>query len=478
MSPFWSFYQILIFLVIFQFPRGESYSRQYRILSGDYYYPSYRYYDGYRITSPSKSYYVKPPSYYQDDNVYITDKYGQTTVVNKNSYYQRAALTSPQISSLSLPSGNLCAKCGQNAQCAIVDGRPVCSCLRSHIGDPLSSCKRVECLSDYECGPHQMCKNDKCVNPCDGVCGINANCEVRLHVPVCSCPSGYTGNPSLSCRRFDPAELCHPSPCGVNTNCEVINETPTCKCSPGYKGDPITGCRHECDADSDCGSQMACIDYKCQNPCYTQCGQSAQCQGVRNHQAICVCPEGWHGNPFSACRAECYADSDCPRNKPACFITACKNPCDNACGIGANCELRGLTPICSCPKDMTGDPFVRCRPFTKEDLCEPNPCGSNAKCTPGYDRSNNERPVCTCPVGYVGNPLTSCTPGECTDDSQCGDHRACIDYACVNPCHGQCGVNAECNPRRHIAVCTCPNGYNGDALVSCHRVQSTPYYKK
>lgn len=33
-------------------------------------------------------------------------------------------------------------------------------------------------------------------------------------------------------------------------------------------------------------------------------------------------------------------------------------------GINADCNLRGLTPICSCPRDMTGDPFVSCRPFT------------------------------------------------------------------------------------------------------------------
>lgn len=42
------------------------------------------------------------------------------------------------------------------------------------------------------------------------------------------------------------------------------------------------------------------------------------------------------------------------------------------------------------------------------DLCEPNPCGANAKCTPGHDRTGAERPVCTCPTGYRGNALVSC----------------------------------------------------------------------
>lgn len=38
---------------------------------------------------------------------------------------------------------------------------------------------------------------------------------------------------------------------------------------------------------------------------------------------------------------------------------------------------------------MTGDPFISCRPFTKEDLCSPNPCGTNAQCVPGHDNTGN-----------------------------------------------------------------------------------------
>ena len=57
---------------------------------------------------------------------------------------------------------------------------------------------------------------------------------------------------------------------------------------------------------------------------------------------------------------------------------------------------------------MTGDPFTSCRPFVPQDLCSPNPCGNNAICTPGFDRSNKERPVCTCAPGYTGNALSSC----------------------------------------------------------------------
>lgn len=37
--------------------------------------------------------------------------------------------------------------CGINARCTLNDGRPVCSCHNLHMGDPLTRCDRVECLS-------------------------------------------------------------------------------------------------------------------------------------------------------------------------------------------------------------------------------------------------------------------------------------------------------------------------------------------
>lgn len=122
------------------------------------------------------------------------------------------------------------------------------------------------------------------------------------------------------------------------------------------------------------------------------------------------------------------------------LFQVCKNPCDGSCGVNADCNLRGLTPVCSCPRDMTGDPFISCRKFVPEDLCKPNPCGTNSICTPGHDRSGRERPVCTwvifilicgnqltlnssCPPGYTGNALTSCVRGECMSNEECPNHR-------------------------------------------------------
>ena len=73
------------------------------------------------------------------------------------------------------------------------------------------------------------------------------------------------------------------------------------------------------------------------------------------------------------------------------------------CGFGADCVATRYKAICACPKTHTGDPFVSCRPFTKADLCNPNPCGPNAFCEPGVDNLTGEdRPVCLCEQGYRG----------------------------------------------------------------------------
>ena len=43
------------------------------------------------------------------------------------------------------------------------------------------------------------CFRNKCVDPCPGVCGYNANCRVVNHSPVCSCLPNYVGDPFVGC---------------------------------------------------------------------------------------------------------------------------------------------------------------------------------------------------------------------------------------------------------------------------------------
>lgn len=97
------------------------------------------------------------------------------------------------------PPANPCtpSPCGPNSACREINGQAVCSCLPTYLGSP-PSC-RPECTVSSECPPDKACTNQKCVNPCPGVCGRNAQCNVIHHNPICSCKSGYTGDPFSNC---------------------------------------------------------------------------------------------------------------------------------------------------------------------------------------------------------------------------------------------------------------------------------------
>ncbi|CAG2064249.1 unnamed protein product, partial [Timema podura] len=88
-------------------------------------------------------------------------------------------------------------------------------------------------LENRDCSSRKSCVNNECVNPCNlQVCGVRAQCDVENHVPVCSCPQRYTGNPFQYCNEIDPKTFCSPSPCGSNANCNVVRDVPTCSCPP------------------------------------------------------------------------------------------------------------------------------------------------------------------------------------------------------------------------------------------------------
>ena len=62
-----------------------------------------------------------------------------------------------------------------------------------YIGAP-PNC-RPECIINGDCNRQQACSNQHCINPCDGACGLNSECTVRNHLPICKCPRGYDGDP-------------------------------------------------------------------------------------------------------------------------------------------------------------------------------------------------------------------------------------------------------------------------------------------
>jgi hypothetical protein len=87
--------------------------------------------------------------------------------------------------------------CGPNSNCVNRNGSPSCSCLPNMIGAP-PNC-RPECVTHSDCPNDKACANQRCVDPCIGACGLNAECRVSLHIANCICRQGYTGDPFTNC---------------------------------------------------------------------------------------------------------------------------------------------------------------------------------------------------------------------------------------------------------------------------------------
>lgn len=89
--------------------------------------------------------------------------------------------------------------CGLNTVCRTTGKSAICECLPGFFGNPSLGGCRPECTISSDCPRDKACVNTKCVDPCPGVCGFKAVCNVINHSPVCSCPQPLVGDPFSLC---------------------------------------------------------------------------------------------------------------------------------------------------------------------------------------------------------------------------------------------------------------------------------------
>lgn len=88
--------------------------------------------------------------------------------------------------------------CGINAECSERNGAGSCRCVESYVGNPYEGC-RPECVINSDCASMLACIQNKCKDPCPGICAPNGICQVVNHLPSCYCPPGLTGNAYTYC---------------------------------------------------------------------------------------------------------------------------------------------------------------------------------------------------------------------------------------------------------------------------------------
>ncbi|OXA59283.1 neurogenic locus notch homolog protein 2 [Folsomia candida] len=380
----------------------------------------------------------------------------------------------------------------------------LCACMPHHIGAP-PKCRPLSCAANADCPSQFSCVKGLCKDPCQGICGVGAECKVVNHFPVCRCLRGFNGDPFFQCKASYcndneqcPADLackgnncrdpCEGVKCGANAKCWVVRHHATCVCVPGYTGNPFDACAAvvedeiaaRCNLDVDCQPNEACVNGYCRDPCVGYCkGLWKKCE-VIEHKPRCNCEV----NTYPADDGNCLLNSG----------SYCGRDPIRVCGQNSQCIESTVGPVCRCLAGYVGNPpnckaCVSAFECGKSDqtclngrcvhACTTMHCASNAVCV--VEEGN---PECKCLKGYEGDGIAECvkvkTPMNltaCENDTQCIGTESCINAKCQSPCIGTCGNAAECIIRNRIPSCYCPAGFTGDPYFWCVQVPPRPPFE-
>ncbi|KAI5719789.1 hypothetical protein M8J76_014878 [Diaphorina citri] len=322
--------------------------------------------------------------------------------------------------------------CGRNAECAVVNHTPRCTCVAGTVGDPKSGCVKLECTHSTDCGPSQVCVSSKCVDPCGlpNSCGQNAACRADKHAAVCTCAEDYTGDPFLGCTRL--------------LYCSGDSQCPTgTHCSNGL-------CSASCTSSRDCIGEQQCISGLCQPTCRsnTTCPAQHYC-----NSGLCV--------PEMQCTThdQCSATEQCRSNDMG--QMQCRPACEGIlCGRNALCTASDHHATCSCKPGYVGHPGPSMGTGPSSHSGH-----AGGKHGPGLS------PGATSHSSHSGGPV-GCHRVECNSHADCSGDKVCEDHRCKISClaNNPCGPNALCSAEKHKQICYCQPGYTGDAYFGCHLI--------
>ncbi|GBN12717.1 Fibrillin-2 [Araneus ventricosus] len=393
--------------------------------------------------------------------------------------------------------------CGPYGTCVVRNRQASCRCEPGYENNGRLTCTDIDECRQHPCHATAVCENTPGSFSCRCPTGLTGNPLIH---PGCHDPNMcFNGDSdcadSAACVRVKGEPFCRdpceaPTACGINAFCRTINHQVQCSCPPGYTGDPSYRCtKVECTINDECKDNQVCEKNHCIDACSSQanCGQNTVCQ-ARNHGAICRCRDGFYGDPIAGCRKiiPCDTDINCPAGE-LCQKGVCNVPCnsDRDCGTKERCDLGRCISIClsesDCPehqvcqagKCITDHRCNRDSECNDNHVCRASVKGYNdcvdpcdlALCAPhAYCHPRGHSAVCRCEEGYIGDPVDrGCEPVECLRNEDCPLSEVCENHECVDPCKLQniCGANAFCEARNHAPICRCYEGYEGDALVGC-----------
>ena len=189
---------------------------------------------------------------------------------------------------------------------------------------PESPTFAIGCSTNDNCFESLTCYNKLCIDVCSpGLCGKNAKCITVHHRPICKCPPGTTGNPTIKCTGLathihifeEPVvghaqeiidDIIDPSKTQPSTSLPPVTDHST-----DYKTEtptvivpvlpPIVQFDIACQNNDDCDASNSCINQLCAKSCsLSMCGANSDCF-IHQHRPVCICPPGTSGDPLQKC---------------------------------------------------------------------------------------------------------------------------------------------------------------------------------